>query len=146
MNSGGHCDEKAYLKIKPFQKKEAYEKDYVSQAYIRLPDNIKYLNPSVPEARDSQVFNKQSRNFFYFLFVLLFIQIWVVSIFAVERAQYLSLDFIIEEIKLKEIQTAAELIVNETEIASQVYLPFWAILCLLCHILLQFSGMFWLPC
>lgn len=53
MNSGGHCDEKAYLKIKPFQKKEAYEKDYVSQAYIRLPDNIKYLNPSVPEARDS---------------------------------------------------------------------------------------------
>ena len=53
LNSGGHCDGKAYLKIKPFQKKEAYERDYVSQAYVRLPDNIEYLNPSVPEARNS---------------------------------------------------------------------------------------------
>lgn len=47
--------------------------------------------------------NSQEISLISYLFVLLFIQIWVVSIFAVERAQYLSLDFIIEEIKLKEI-------------------------------------------
>ena len=46
--------------------------------------------------------NSQEISFISYLFVLLFIQIWVVSIFAVEKAQYLSLDFIIE-IKLKEI-------------------------------------------
>lgn len=46
LSSQGHRDEKVYLKIKPFQKKEGrWERS--------LPDSMEYLNPGVPEAKDS---------------------------------------------------------------------------------------------
>ena len=46
LSSEGHRDGKAYLKIKPFRKKEGrWERS--------LPDSVEHPNPGVPEAKDS---------------------------------------------------------------------------------------------
>lgn len=80
LSSEGHRDGKAYWKIKPFQKKEGmWERS--------LPGSMEHLNPGVPEAKDSWVFQLHSQYiyfymYFYFLLGLSFLflqlkELWV---------------------------------------------------------------------
>lgn len=65
LSSEGRRDGKAYWKIKPFQKKEGmWERS--------LPGSMEHLNPGVPEAKDSWVFQLRSQ-YIYFIFTCIFI-------------------------------------------------------------------------